>query len=117
MATDDLLTTSAPDTPEILEALDGWEVELVFDGGADALQPLATAINPFAAAAAAPAPFTATHDDRLVTPLGAAPAPRNLVQMAVFPTVQETPSSCVRLLAASLIGLGSLLFASALLGR
>ncbi len=109
MATEEVLMIpdrpDAPEMPEILDALDGWEVELVFDGGAEVLQPLA----PVAVAAEAGAPFVA----RAAAP---ASAPHNLVQMAVFPTVQETPSTCIRLLATSLIGLGSLLFASALFG-
>ncbi len=103
MTTDtDVLTA----TPDMLEALDGWEVELVLDVGADALVPLAaqaTETAPFATAATT-----------------APPAPQNLVQVAVWPTVHEAPvapTTCVRLLAASLIGLGSLLFASAVFGR
>ncbi len=103
MTTDtDVLTA----TPDMLEALDGWEVELVLDVGADALVPLA-------AQAAETAPFATAAT-------AAPPAPQNLVQVAVWPTVHEAPvapTTCVRLLAASLIGLGSLLFASALFGR
>jgi hypothetical protein len=95
MATDVL--TTLPDT---LDALDGWEVELVLDVGADALQLLPDQAAPFATAATAPAA-----------------APQNLVQVAVWPTVQEASTPCVRLLAASLIGLGTLLAASALFAR
>jgi hypothetical protein len=91
--------------PETLDGLDGWEVELVLDVGAEGLAPLATtATEPLGAAHFASAPAAG------------APSPQNLVQMAVFPTVQETPATCVRILATTLIGLGSLLFASALFG-
>ncbi len=114
MATEEVLTISdhpdTPEAPDVLEALDGWEVELVFDGSADVLQPLAAA-----AVAAETAPFATA-----ATAASAPPAPQNLVQVAVWPTVHEAPvapTTCVRLLAASLIGLGTLLAASALFGR
>ncbi len=105
MTTDTDVLTAIPDT---LDALDGWEVELVLDVGADALVPLA-------AQAAETAPFATA-----ATATTAPPAPQNLVQVAVWPTVHEAPvapTTCVRLLAASLIGLGTLLAASALFGR
>ncbi len=113
MATDVLTavpdTAEMPDVPDVLlSALDGWDVELVFDAGTEVLQPLAATAT---GSAVADNPFAT------VTPAAVAPAPQNLVQMAVFPTVQETPTTCMRLWAASLIGLGSLLFASALFGQ
>ncbi len=97
----DVLTT----LPDTLDGLDGWEVELVLDVGAEALLPLAVP-------GAQSAPFATA-----ATATAVAPAPQNLVQVAVWPTVHQAPvapTTCVRLLAASLIGLGTLLAASAL---
>lgn len=96
-------TTILPDT---LEALDAWDVELVFDARPERMQPLATIAPAAVAVAPTPAPETT-----------AAPAPQNLVQVAVLPTIYQTPAPCVRLWAATLIGLGTLLAASAFFGR
>ena len=93
------MTREVPTTvlPETLDTLDAWEVELVLDASAETAQPLAP-----------------TPPDATPAPAAPAPAPQNLVQVAVWPTVHQAPTHCVRLWAASLIGLGTLLAASAL---